>query len=124
MSARDLRDIEAAAAAGESRAELAIEVFIASIRHYLGAFLLELGGADVIAFTGGIGENSARIRSAVCRDLGWFGIALDPRKCQRPAERLFSTSGSLFRSGPATNEELVVARQCRTLLDSGKQSMM
>ena len=125
-SARDLRDIEAAAAAGESRAELAIEVFIASIRHYLGAFLLELGGADVIAFTGGIGENSARIRSAVCRDLGWFGIALDPRQnASGPAERLVSTSGSRVQVWTVpTNEELVVARQCRTLLDSGKQSMM
>ncbi len=54
----DLRDIEAAAAAGNAEAELAIDVFIASIRHYLGAYLLELDGADAIVFTGGIGENS------------------------------------------------------------------
>ena len=55
----DLRDIEAAAEAGDPRARLALEVLIASVRHYLGAYLLELGGADAIVFTGGIGENSA-----------------------------------------------------------------
>jgi acetate kinase len=125
-SARDLRDIESAADAGDPRAELAIEVFIASIRHYLGAFLLELGGADVIAFTGGIGENSARIRSGVCRDLDWFGIALDPEQnASGPPERLVSTSESRVQVWTVpTNEEIVVARQSRALLESGKQSMM
>jgi acetate kinase len=125
-SARDLRDIESAADAGDPRAELAIEVFIASIRHYLGAFLLELGGADVIAFTGGIGENSARIRSGVCRDLDWFGIALDPEQnASGPPERRVSTSESRVQVWTVpTNEEIVVARQSRALLESGKQSMM
>ncbi len=74
----DLRDIEAAAEAGNPRAQLALDVFINSTRHYLGAYLVELGGADAIVFTGGIGENSVRIRNGVCRDLDWFGIALDP----------------------------------------------
>ena len=75
---RDLRDIEAAAAAGNAKAQLAIDMFIASIRQYLGAFLLELNGADAIVFTGGIGENSSVIRAGTCRDLSWFGIELDP----------------------------------------------
>jgi acetate kinase len=123
---RDLRDIESAAAAGDARAELAIEVFIASIRHYLGALLLELGGADVIAFTGGIGENSARIRSGVCRDLDWFGIALDPaQNAAGPPERCVSAAGSRVQVWTVpTNEELVVARQARALLASGQNSMM
>ena len=60
---RDLRDIEEAAAKGNARAALAIDVFVAAIRHYLGAYLLELNGADAIVFTGGIGENSVRIRT-------------------------------------------------------------
>jgi len=123
--ANDLRDIEVAAAAGDSRAELAIDVFIASIRHYLGAFLLELGGADVIAFTGGIGENSSRIRSGVCRDLDWFGITLDPKlNAEGACERRVSTDGSRVQVWTVpTNEELVVARQSRALLESGQQSM-
>jgi acetate kinase len=113
----DLRDIEAAAQS-DSRARLAIDVFVASIRHYLGAYLLELDGADAIVFTGGIGENSATIRSAVCRDLDWFGIALDPALNQAgPAERAVSTAGSRVQVWCVpTNEEIVVARQSQQLL--------
>jgi acetate kinase len=117
---RDLRDIEAAATAGNDRAKLALDVFIASIRHYLGAYLLELGGADAIVFTGGIGENSSRIRSGVCRDLDWFGIALDPALNESgPLERRVSTPGSRVQLWTVpTNEEIVVARQAKQLLDS------
>ncbi len=115
---RDLRDIEAAAAAGDPKAELAIDVFVAAVRHYLGAFLLELDGADAIVFTGGIGENSALIRSGVCRDLGWFGIALDPvNNAAGPAERLVSAANSRVQVWTVpTNEEIVVARQSVQLL--------
>src|SRR5439155_11319492 len=56
----DLRDIEEAAARGEGPAREAIDVFVAAVRHYLGAYLLLLNGADAVVFTGGIGENSAR----------------------------------------------------------------
>jgi acetate kinase len=122
---RDLRDIEAAADSGNAQAALALDVFIASVRQYLGAYLVELGGADVIAFTGGIGENSARIRSGVCRDLGWFGIELDPaRNAEGPAERAVSADGSRVAVWTIpTNEELVVARQARDLLASGRDSI-
>jgi acetate kinase len=121
---RDLRDIEAAAAKGDARATLAIDVFIASIRHYLGAFLLALGGADAIVFTGGIGENSTTIRSGVCRDLDWFGIGLDPAlNAGGPAERRVSARGSRIEVWIVpTDEEIVVARQARTLLESGAMS--
>jgi acetate kinase len=124
-SGRDLRDIEAAADAGDSRAGLAIDVFVNSIRQYLGAFLVDLNGADVIAFTGGIGENSARIRSRVCHDLDWFGITLDPaRNAGGPAERRVSTDGSRVQVWTVpTNEEIVVARQSQALLQSGRKFM-
>ena len=116
--ARDLRDIESAATAGDARAQLAIDQFVGSIRHYLGAYLVELGGADAIVFTGGIGENSARIRSGVCRDLGWFGIELDPALNESgPVERRVSTAGSRVQLWTVpTNEEIVVARQSRDIL--------
>src|SRR6516162_6297892 len=68
----DLRDIELAALEGDPDAKLALDVFVGSVRHYLGAYLLLLGGADAIVFTAGIGENSIAIRAAVCRDLAWF----------------------------------------------------
>jgi acetate kinase len=122
---RDLRDIEAAVEAGDARAALGLDVFINSARHYLGAYLVEMGGADAIVFTGGIGENSVRVRNGVCRDLGWFGIELDPeRNADGPAERKVSTDGSRVEVWTVpTNEELVVARQSRDLILSGKDSI-
>jgi acetate kinase len=116
----DLRDIEAAATAGNDKARLALDVYIVSARHYLGAYLVELGGADAIIFTGGIGENSKLIREGVCRDLGWFGIELDPAlNASGPAERVVSTPGSRVQVWTVpTNEEIVVARQARDLLKS------
>jgi acetate kinase len=115
----DLRDIEEAAAGGNARAELAIGIFVAAVRQYLGAYLLELNGADAIVFTGGIGENSVRIRTGVCRELEWFGIELDPAKNQAgPAERVVSTPGSRVQVWTVpTNEEIVVARQSKQLLE-------
>lgn len=115
----DLRDIEEAAAQGNARAELAIDVFVAAIRHFLGAYLLQLNGADAIVFTGGIGENSVRIRTAVCHELEWFDIALDPTQNQAgAAERVVSTPGSRVQVWTVpTNEEIVVARQSKQLLE-------
>jgi acetate kinase len=115
---RDLRDIEQAAAQGNPRAQLAIEVFVDSIRHYLGAFILKLGGADVIVFTGGIGENSSAIRSAVLADLDFLGVRIDPAlNAAGPLERRISAADSRIEvwTCPA-NEEIVVARQARELL--------
>jgi acetate kinase len=120
---RDLRDIEAAAAAGNEQAQLAIDVFIASIRHHLGALLLELGGADAIVFTGGIGENSSVIRAGVCRELSWFGIEIDPAlNAAGAAERQVSSPGSRVQVWCVpTNEEIVVARQAKQLLEQSTE---
>ena len=74
----DVRDLEQAAAAGNSRARLALDVFTSDIRHALGAMLAELGGAEAIVFTGGIGENGVNIRTAVAGGLEQLGIVLDP----------------------------------------------
>jgi acetate kinase len=114
----DLRDIEAAAKDGNEKARLALDVYIVAARNYLGAYLVELGGADAIVFTGGIGENSTLIREGVCRDLGWFGIELDSLANQSgSAERIVSTIGSRVQVWTVpTNEEIVVARQARDLL--------
>jgi acetate kinase len=74
----DMRDLEEEAARGNGRARLAIEVFVRAVRRYLGAFLIELGGLDVLTFSGGIGENSPEIRARICDRLEGFGILLDP----------------------------------------------
>src|SRR5262245_40314694 len=114
----DLRDIEAAALKGDERSKLAIDVFVASVRHYLGAYLLLLGGADAIVFTGGIGENSAAMRAAVCANLEWFGIALDVMKNARAkGEATIHADGRRVQLWiMPTNEELIVARQAKALL--------
>jgi acetate kinase len=115
----DLRDIEAAANRGDARARLAFDVFVAGVRHYLGAYLVQLGGADAIVFTGGIGENSAAVREAVCANLDWFGIAVDPlANAKAEAETRIDALGSRVQVWiMATNEELIVARQVRELLE-------
>ena len=99
---------------------MALDVYIASARHYLGAYLVELGGADVIAFTGGIGENSTVVREGICRDLDWFGIRLDPAaNASGPDERVVSTKDSRVAVWTVpTNEEIVVARHVRDLLEA------
>jgi len=108
----DLRDVAAAAEGGNARAQLAQDVYVASIRHYLGAYLVELGGADVIVFTGGIGENRPALRSAVLRDLKELGIVLDLAvNTSAQGEAKVSAPNSRVQVWviPA-NEELIVAR--------------
>jgi len=114
----DLRDIENAAAAGDAKAKLALDVFVASVRHYLGAYLVLLNGADAIVFTGGIGENSAAMRAAVCADLSWFGIALDgaANRTAKGEMPIHAASSRVAIWIMPTNEEVVVARQARDLL--------
>src|SRR5262249_34598177 len=73
----DLRDIEGDIDRGGPVSQQAYDVFVASIRRYLGAYLVLLNGADAMVFTGGIGENSARLVEQVCANLDWFGIRLD-----------------------------------------------
>lgn len=109
----DVRDLEQAAEKGHARAKLALDLFIASIRQYLGAHLAVLSGADAIVFSGGIGENCKVIRSGVCREMEWAGIVLDEaRNQQAKGEAKISTDASRVQVWVVpTNEEIVVARQ-------------
>lgn len=115
---RDLREIEQAAESGNLNARSAIDVFVASARHYLGAYLVELGGADAIAFTGGIGENSPVIRGAICADMAWCGVTLDAKRNESATgETVVSAETSKIAVWILpTNEERVVARQAWQLL--------
>jgi acetate kinase len=116
----DVRDLEQAAAAGNARARLALDVYTTSVRHYLGAYLVEIGGADAIVFTGGIGENSASVRAAVCRDLDSLGIALDDSKnLTATGEARIDAAGRRTQIWiMPTNEELIVARQTKQFLET------
>lgn len=118
----DLRDIEESASNGDPVARQALDVYVASVRHYLGAYLLLLNGADAIVFTGGIGENSYSMREAICRDLDWFGIRLDAaRNAAAKGEARIDAPNSRVQVWiMPTNEELIVARQTRDFLSQGK----
>jgi len=76
----DMRDIEKKAAQGDKNAQLAIDVFVRSVRHYIGAYAAVMNGVDVLAFTGGIGENSIVIRERICAGLDFMGLSFDEKK--------------------------------------------
>ncbi|MBL9170367.1 MAG: hypothetical protein JNN07_21710 [Verrucomicrobiales bacterium] len=116
----DIRDIQAAAAQGNTRAQLAIDVFVHSARHWIGAYLAELNGADALVFTAGIGENRAELRAALCANLDQLGVVLDPGANEklRAIEGVISTPQSRVKVMVIpTNEELVVAREAKRLLE-------
>jgi len=119
----DVRDITDAAAKGNAQAKLAIDVFVASARHWLGSYYLELNGADAIVFTAGTGENQGNIRAAICANLENLGIKLDAEKNRvtRAVEAEISAPDSAVKIFVIpTNEELVVAREARRFLEARK----
>jgi acetate kinase len=114
----DVRDLAEAAAAGDGRARLALDVFVDAIRRYIGAFLVRLGGLDVLTFSGGIGENSAEVRAAVCEGLSAFGLQLDPdRNREARGEATISTDSSpaAILVIPADEERIVARATAETL---------
>ena len=118
----DLRDLEAAASAGNDNARLAMDTYFYGVKKYIGAYIAALGGVDVIAFAGGIGEKSAVARSAICEGMEWFGIRLDPDKNERHAgEGEISTGGSRVKILVIpTNEEIIVARETANVISQQK----
>ncbi len=118
----DLRDLNEAAAVGNGRAQLALDVFVRAIRHYVGAFMLSLGGIDVITFSGGIGENSAETRADVLKNLSAFGVEIDAeRNGAIKGEGAISTGASAVDVlvVPA-NEEGIVARETVAVVNRAK----
>ena len=119
----DIRDISEAAGKGDARAKLALDTFVASARHWIGGFFLQLNGADAIAFTAGIGENRAELRAAICANLENLGIKLEARKnnSTHATEAVISTTDSAVKVFVIpTNEELVVAREAKRFWETRK----
>jgi len=122
----DLRDLTDAAARGDQRAQLALDVFVRAIRHYLGAFMLELGGIDVITFSGGIGENGVAIRAAVLRGLEPFGVEIDTEKnAATKSEGAICAPDSVVEVWviPA-NEEMIVARETVSVVLKSREQLL
>lgn len=116
----DIRDIVSEAGSGNVRAKLALDVYVHSARHWLGAYLAQLNGLDALVFTAGIGENRAGIRAAICANLDQLGIRLDAEKnaAAQAGEMVISADDSPVKVMIIpTNEELVVAREVKRYLD-------
>ena len=113
----DGRDLGAAAAAGNERAKLALDVFDYDVIKYIGSYAAVMNGVDAICFTAGIGENNKEMRANVCSHLGYLGAKLDPEKNNvRGEERIISTDDSKVKILLVpTNEELAIARETLAL---------
>ena len=114
----DFRDLEAAASAGNERAQLALDKFHYEVRKDIGAYAAAMGGCDAIVFTAGVGENGAKDRAEICKGLEYMGVKICPeRNAIREDEHLISTDDSPVKVFViATNEELMIARDTKELV--------
>lgn len=117
----DMRDIHDAAAKGDERAALALEMFVYQVKKYIGAYFAALGRVDGVIFTAGIGENDDNVRAGVCADLSGLGIELDLEKNMGriAAAKAIHTQDSRVQIWVIpTNEELQIAREVVEILES------
>lgn len=115
----DFADLQAAVDRGDGDAQLAYDVFCQRVRKYVGSYLAVLDGADVVTFTAGIGEHSARVRADSLRDLDRLGIEVDPERNEAQAHgsrRISTDSSRVSVLVVPTNEELAIARDVVALL--------
>lgn len=117
----DMRDIITGASSGNSRAILAKNVLTYGIKKYIGSYAAAMNGLDMVVFTGGIGENSAPVREAVCSDMEWLGIEFDAEVNRNNIGKdvILSTPESKVKVvAVTTNEELVIARDTMNIVNN------
>ncbi len=115
----DFRELEQRRAAGDDAAQLAFEVYVHRLKHYVGAYLAVLGGVDVLTFTAGVGENNAAVRAATVAGMERLGFAVDDARntAASRSARVISPDGSAVTVAVVpTNEELAIARETAALL--------
>jgi len=120
-ASNDVRDLQEAAQQGNAKARLAIDVLVSEARRWIGNYLVQLNGADALVFTAGIGENRPEIRAGICAQLDQLGIELDSETnaATKATETVISSARSKVKVLVIpTNEELVVAREARRLLEA------
>lgn len=115
----DMRELEAAVAAGNPKAILAEKMYFYRIKKYIGAYAAALGGVDIILFTGGVGENQANCRSEVCEGLEFMGVKIDLEKNKvRGEEAIISADDSKVTIAVIpTDEELMIASDTLAILN-------
>ncbi len=114
----DMRDIEQAISEGSERAELALKVFATSVLRYIGAYAMEIGGVDAIAFTGGIGENGVRLRRMVMEGMAHMGLKFNPEvnASHKGEGRLTEDDSAIAAFVIPANEEFMVVRETYKLI--------
>jgi acetate kinase len=120
----DMREIESAMEQGNSRAQLAFDVYAHRLLRELGAMLAILGGADAVIFTGGVGQNSAPLRERVCGNLAFLGLKLDAAKNAQPAadQDIAALDSRVRALVIQAEEEWEIARQCHGLRTASSSS--
>ena len=116
----DMREIEAADNAGDERAQLGLAMYEQRIIKYIGAYAAEMGGVDIIVFTGGVGENQTGVRENVCAPLGFMGVKLDNELNAkiRGTETVISTADSKVKVVVIpTDEEYLIARDTEAIVE-------
>ncbi len=117
----DYREVEEAAEKGNENAKTAIDVYCHRIKKYIGSYLAVLGGANILVFTGGVGENSAAVRKEVCNEMEWAGLSVSAiiNREMNGKEAVISETGSKIKVLIVpTNEELMIARESAELAKS------
>lgn len=115
----DMRDIDRAYNEGNERAILARDMYYARIKKFIGSYAAEMGGVDLIVFTGGVGENSCEMREAVCSGMEFLGLKFDAaaNKGVHGEDKILSAADSKVKVAViSTNEELVIATDTYNLV--------
>jgi acetate kinase len=117
----DMRDLLTSAKT-DARARMAVDVFCYRARKYIGAYLAVLGRVDALVFTGGIGEHAAPVRAAICEGLQWAGIRVDPSANDAASgdARIGVPTAPVDTWVIATDEERMIARETRSVLEDGR----
>ena len=116
----DCRDIQKAAAEGNERAKLTLDILVYQIKKFIGGYAAAMGGVDAIIFTGGIGENDATIRRQICEDMEYLGLKIDADLNDKASRRdaKFSADDSKVEAWVLpTNEELMIARDTKEIVE-------
>ena len=118
----DFRDLEDGAAKGDEACQLALDKFAYEVSKYIGAYAAALGGLDCLVFTAGVGENGITNRAAICKNLEFLGVKIDPeRNNVRGKEALISTDDSKVKVWVIpTNEELMIAQDTAELVKAAQ----
>ncbi len=117
----DMRDLELAAASGNKRAILALEMYSYKVKKFIGAYIAALNGLDLLVFTGGVGENDFNVRKTICSDMEYLGIEFDSKTNDGKKSQdivISKPSSNVTVMVVTTNEELVIATDTKNIVTS------